>query len=32
MSLKEFPQEEAIVRIMDKVAYVLSDFNDGIRQ
>lgn len=27
-----FPQEFAVVRIIDKVAYVLSDFNDGLRQ
>gem|GEM_PF-4229309 len=30
--LKENPQEEAVVMIMDKIAYVLSDFNDGLRQ
>lgn len=32
LDLKGLPQEYAVVRIMDKVAYVLSDFNDGLRQ
>ena len=32
LDLKGHPQEYAVVRIMDKIAYVLSDFNDWIRQ